>query len=92
MVRPERFELPTYWFVARRSIQLSYGRTRVASSETIDRLSGFSRRRKLGYEVVGAGSGCRRGGTSSTTSKPAWRTSWVTSAALRRVASYSTRK
>jgi hypothetical protein len=27
MVRPERFELPTYWFVANRSIQLSYGRT-----------------------------------------------------------------
>ena len=27
LVRPERFELPTSWFVARRSIQLSYGRT-----------------------------------------------------------------
>ena len=27
MVRPERFELPTSWFVAMRSIQLSYGRT-----------------------------------------------------------------
>ena len=27
LVRPERFELPTYWFVARHSIQLSYGRT-----------------------------------------------------------------
>ena len=26
MVRPERFELPTLWFVARCSIQLSYGR------------------------------------------------------------------
>ena len=26
MVRPERFELPTTWFVARYSIQLSYGR------------------------------------------------------------------
>ena len=23
MARPERFELPTFWFVARRSIQLS---------------------------------------------------------------------
>ena len=26
MARPERFELPTTWFVARYSIQLSYGR------------------------------------------------------------------
>jgi hypothetical protein len=25
-VRPERFELPTLWFEARCSIQLSYGR------------------------------------------------------------------
>jgi endonuclease III len=29
VVRPERFELPAFWFVARRSIQLSYGRIRV---------------------------------------------------------------
>jgi hypothetical protein len=26
LARPERFELPTSWFVARHSIQLSYGR------------------------------------------------------------------
>ena len=29
MARPERVELPTFWFVARRSIQLSYGRAEV---------------------------------------------------------------
>ena len=29
MARPERFELPTLWFVATRSIQLSYGRIAV---------------------------------------------------------------
>jgi hypothetical protein len=27
VARPERFELPTLWFEARCSIQLSYGRT-----------------------------------------------------------------
>jgi hypothetical protein len=27
MAHPERFELPTSWFVAMRSIQLSYGCT-----------------------------------------------------------------
>src|SRR5882762_3950088 len=29
LARPERLELPTYWFEASRSIQLSYGRARV---------------------------------------------------------------
>jgi hypothetical protein len=29
VVRPGRFELPTFWFVAKRSIQLSYGRNGV---------------------------------------------------------------
>src|ERR1700722_3781467 len=45
MVRPERFELPASWFVARRSIQLSYGRARGANITTSlrDRHSGGSR-------------------------------------------------
>jgi len=30
MVRPERFELPTLWFEAKCSIQLSYGRLKEA--------------------------------------------------------------
>ena len=31
MARPERFELPTTWFEARYSIQLSYGRVATVS-------------------------------------------------------------
>ncbi len=34
MVRPERFERPTPWFVAKYSIQLSYGRTARAAHYT----------------------------------------------------------
>ena len=36
VARPERVELPTFWFVARRSIQLSYGRAEMHMRE--DRL------------------------------------------------------
>jgi hypothetical protein len=32
-VRPDRLERPTFWFVARRSIQLSYGRNFAYSSK-----------------------------------------------------------
>lgn len=32
MVRPERFELPTPWFEAKYSIQLSYGRPRIVKT------------------------------------------------------------
>ena len=33
LARPERFELPTPWFVARYSIQLSYGRADLEKAE-----------------------------------------------------------
>jgi hypothetical protein len=36
MVRPERLELPAYWFEASRSIQLSYGRTLCPLYKLID--------------------------------------------------------
>ena len=55
-MRPERVELPTYWFVASRSIQLSYGRTRMASSETIVRISGIQPWRNFN---LNRRSGCR---------------------------------
>ncbi len=37
MARPERFELPTTWFVARYSIQLSYGRDETGIEELAER-------------------------------------------------------
>ena len=38
MVRPERFELPTPWFVAKYSIQMSYGRASRALYQKLKRL------------------------------------------------------
>jgi hypothetical protein len=50
MVRPERFERPTYWFVASCSIQLSYGRTKYKRQLPylqLSKFSGFWRREQL---------------------------------------------
>jgi hypothetical protein len=41
LARPERFELPTFWFVARHSIQLSYGRVVVLSIGKRPECKGF---------------------------------------------------
>ncbi len=43
VARPERFELPTSWFVARRSIQLSYGRRGAANINTCNQRRQFPR-------------------------------------------------
>jgi hypothetical protein len=37
VVRPDRLERPTFWFVARRSIQLSYGRIFVSGLLAFER-------------------------------------------------------
>src|SRR5277367_3583385 len=49
MVRAERFELPTFWFVARRSIQLSYARMRTLKDyQTGSKTPSFSRSSSIG--------------------------------------------
>jgi hypothetical protein len=49
MVRPERFELPTTWFVARYSIQLSYGRDKMDKCRTGVRLYSTGELQKKHY-------------------------------------------
>ena len=48
MVRPERFELPTPWFVAKYSIQLSYGRVR--QNYTLKQIARVTKLRVTGGE------------------------------------------
>jgi hypothetical protein len=38
LARPERFELPTPWFVAKYSIQMSYGRNKIEGRTIAERL------------------------------------------------------
>ncbi len=57
MVRPERVELPTFWFVAKRSIQLSYGRTEFW--DFIMRVRELECWRGVGNSVAGGGSRLR---------------------------------
>ena len=56
MVRPDRFELPTYWFVASCSIQLSYGRT----CEAIPNISSQFMAGKETGDSDGSGAGISR--------------------------------
>ena len=46
MARPERFELPTSWFVATHSIQLSYGRVLIPLGKA-SLACGFTRSNKV---------------------------------------------
>src|SRR5690606_5267466 len=59
MARPERFELPTTWFEARYSIQLSYGR--VAGSGPRDGGGAIISGRPSSVAMC-AGGACREGG------------------------------
>ena len=47
MARLERFELPTLWFVARYSIQLSYRRAETENAFVADRAESAKRRRLM---------------------------------------------
>ena len=70
MARPERFELPTTWFVARYSIQLSYGRFEgpgiiPEQGSTVKKRGPKARKNRL----LGAAYSCVR--------QPTWPSCWV---------------
>ena len=53
LVRPERFELPTYWFVASCSIQLSHGRTaRKIDSRMMEKRQAFFLRKRWFFAQI----------------------------------------
>jgi hypothetical protein len=78
VVRAERFELPTFWFVARRSIQLSYARMRTLKDyQTGSKTpSGFRRARRPvagrspedGHGLVGIDDTSRKAASNRSTS------------------------
>src|SRR5215475_8358032 len=53
MARPGGLELPTFWFVARRSIQLSYGRTKQSLTQS-NRYSHFLRDSNFDFRPAAA--------------------------------------
>jgi hypothetical protein len=73
MVRPERFELPTLWFEAKCSIQLSYGRALqvMQTPKIVDN----SRRGNYVAATGSGGGGVTNIGIVSTMSNPARRRS-----------------
>ena len=60
MVRPDRFELPTYWFVASCSIQLSYGRTCEAIPNISIRLMAGKELERILERIYATGAGLSR--------------------------------
>ena len=72
MVRPERFELPTLWFEAKCSIQLSYGRGKEGTA-----VNNLTKKSPDRYVVAtgSAASGVTNIGIFSTISSPARRRS-----------------
>ena len=73
MVRPERFELPTLWFEAKCSIQLSYGREKqdVATLKIAD----YPLNSNYVAATGSGGGGATNIGIVSTISRPARRRS-----------------
>ena len=57
VVRPGGLELPTFWFVARRSIQLSYGRT-MLSNRLLNSLQQLSLRLQIRFSAHSVQLGC----------------------------------
>ena len=65
LVRPERFELPTYGFVVRRSIQLSYERTNKNKAQGAAAVAqGYGGQEALGAVEIPPNLPLRKGGVT----------------------------